>query len=292
MFGAGVRRMIVAARAAGGEENVTTAGDGTFTVRLKEGKYDVVFKREGFASKLLRAQQVAANQKPVDVVLDPGVEISGRVVRGGAGVESVSVNAMAEGGVASATTGPDGTFTLSDLTPGQVMLIANKQDAMIQEMRSVTAPAHDLTIEVPVGGRITGRVVDKATRKPITSFQAGVTTSRGAGGMVVMMPPMLKPFTSDDGTFSLENVKPGPTQVVAMAAGYTTGRAPNVEVEDGKTVSEVEVPLETGAKLGTILDSLVTANAYIGADPIVQALTSGAHASAMSGTAARVDRIA
>src|SRR5205823_181736 len=63
-------------------------------------------------------------------------------------------------------------------------------------------------------------------------------------------------FTSDDGTFVLENVKSGPTQVMAMAAGYTTGRAPNVEVEDGKTVSDVEVALETGAKLtGRVTDS-------------------------------------
>src|SRR5437763_4575542 len=255
-FGGGVRRMIVGAMRAGGDENVTTAADGTFTVRLKEGKYDVVFKREGFATKMLRAQQVAANAKPVEVPLDPGVEITGRVVRGGAGVDGVAVNAMAEGGAVSAMTGPDGTFTLSDLTPGQMMLMANKPDAMIQEMRSGTAPAHDLTIEVPVGGRITGRVVDKATHKPITSFQAGVTTSRGGGGMVVMMPPMLKPFTSDDGTFTLENVKPGPTQVVAQAAGYTTGRAPTIEVEDGKAVNDVEIALETGAKLlGRVTDA-------------------------------------
>jgi len=256
MFGAGVRRMVIAAMRGASEENVTTAADGTFTIRLKEGKYDVVFKREGFAAKVLRAQQVAANEKPAEVTLEPGVEITGRVLRGGVGVDGVNINGMADAGAVSAVTGPDGSFTLSDLTPGQMMLMANKPDGMIQEMRQVTAPAQNVTIEVPVGGRITGRVVDKVTHKPISSFQAGVTTSRGGGGMVVMMPPMLKPFTSDDGTFALDNIKPGPVQVVAMAAGYTTGRAATVEVEDGKTVSDVEVPLETGAKLvGHVTDS-------------------------------------
>src|SRR5207247_5439554 len=132
------------------------------------------------------------NEKPGDVTLDPGVEISGRVVRGGVGVEGVAVNAMSESGPASTTTGADGSFTLSDLTPGQMMLLANKPDAMIQEMRPVTAPARDVVIEVPAGGRITGRVVDKATHRAITTFQAGVTTSRGGGGMVVMIPPMLR----------------------------------------------------------------------------------------------------
>jgi hypothetical protein len=67
--------------------------------------------------------------------------------------------------------------------------------------------------------------------------------------MVMMMPPMQKQFTSDDGSFVLEGVKPGTTQVVVNAAGYTTARVPNIEVEDGKTVPDVEVGVETGAKL-------------------------------------------
>jgi protocatechuate 3,4-dioxygenase beta subunit len=127
---------------------------------------------------------------------------------------------------------------------------------MIQEIRPISAPARDVVIDLPAGGRITGRVVDKATRRPISAFQAGVSTSRGGGGMMVMTPPMLRGFTSEDGSFTLENVKPGPTQVVAMAPGYTTGRAPNVEVEDGKAITDVEVALESGAKLvGKVTDS-------------------------------------
>ncbi len=256
-MGGMVRRMVInAGGPPRGEETVTTASDGTFNIRLKEGKYDVVFKREGYAAKTLRTQTVAQNEKPVEVTLEPGVEIAGRVVRGGVGVEGVNVTALSEGGMAQSTTGPDGSFTLADLTPGQMMINVNKMDAMIQEMRPVTAPARDLVIELPAGGRITGRVVDKATHRPLTSFQAGVSTSRGGGGMMIMMPPMMRAFTSDDGTFVLENVKPGPTQVMAMAPGYTTGRAPNVEVKDGETVSDVEVALEAGAKLvGKVTDA-------------------------------------
>jgi protocatechuate 3,4-dioxygenase beta subunit len=255
-FGMQIRRMVIAGTGQRADENVTTASDGTFTVRLKEGKYDVVFKREGFAAKTLRAQTVGTNEKPVEVTLDAGVEVSGRVTRGGVGVDGAIINVVSEMGNANSVTGPDGSFTVSDLTPGQMMLMVNKPDAMIQEMRPVAAPARDMVIEVPVGGRITGRVVDKSTHRPITSFQAGISTSRGGGGMVVMTPPILKPFTSDDGTFTLENVKPGPTQVVAMAPGFTTGRAANVTVEDGKEIRDVEVGLEAGAKLtGKVSDS-------------------------------------
>jgi uncharacterized GH25 family protein len=255
-FGGQIRRAVMRNNSARDEDAVTTGNDGTFTIRLKEGKYDITFKRDGFSAKTLRAQNVAAGEKPVEVVLEPGVEISGRVVRGGAGVEGVNVNILSPDASGSAVTGPDGSFSITDLTPGQMMLMANKPDAMIQEMRPVTAPARDLLIEVPVGGRITGHVVDRATHRPITSFQAGISTSRGGGGMMVMTPPITKPFTSDDGSFTLENIKPGPTQVVAMAPGYTTGRAATVEVEDGKTVSDIEVPLEAGAKLvGKVTDS-------------------------------------
>ena len=256
-FGAQIRRMVASAtRLRRDDDNVTTAADGTFTVRIKEGKYDVVFKREGYSAKTLRAQTIAANQKPVEVTLDPSVEITGRVVRGGAGVEGVNVTAFSEVNQANTITGPDGSFTLSDLTPGQMMVAITKMDSMIQEIRPMTAPAQNVVVELPAGGRISGRVVDKATHQPITAFQAGISTSRGGGGMVVMTPPMLKQFTSDDGTFTLENVKPGPTQVVASAPGYTTGRAPTVEVQDGKAVADVEVALEAGAKLvGRVTDS-------------------------------------
>jgi protocatechuate 3,4-dioxygenase beta subunit len=39
------------------------------------------------------------------------------------------------------------------------------------------------------------------------------------------------------------------TQVVVNAPGYTTARVPNIEVEDGKAVPDIEVDVETGAKL-------------------------------------------
>jgi uncharacterized GH25 family protein len=247
--GMGMRRMVVAMMRDREEDVVRTASDGTFTLRLKEGTYDVVFKREGFAAKTLRAQSVNASARPVEVQLEPGVEISGRVVRSGAGVEGVRVNAISQDGTANAVTASDGSFTLNDLTPGQMMLSATKPDAFIQQLRPINAPARDVLIELPAGGRITGRVFDKSDKKPVTSFQAGISTARGGGGMMIMTPPMLKAFTNDDGTFVLENVPPGPTQLVVNAPGYTTAQIPGLSVEDGKTVSDVEVALDTGVKL-------------------------------------------
>ena len=244
-----VRRVVMSMMRDREDDTVHTGTDGTFNLRVKEGSYDVVFKRERFATKTLRAQSVSASSKPVEVKLDPGVEISGRVVRNGVGIEGANVNAMGEDMPANTVTASDGSFTLTDLTPGQMMVNVMKMDSFIQQMRTITAPAHDVVIELPAGGRITGRVVDKSNHSPVTSFQAGISLSRGGGGMVIALPPMLKSFTSDDGTFTLENVPSGPTQLVVSAPGYTTARIPGLNVEDGKTLADVEVSLDTGVRL-------------------------------------------
>src|SRR5207302_8943082 len=146
------------------DDNIVVSGsDGSFTVRVKPGTYDVIFKREGLATKILHTTAIDAASKPVEVKLDSSVEISGRVVRGGTGIEGVTVNAMSEDGPASATTNSDGSFTITDVNPGQMMLNVMKPDAFIQQIRTVTAPANNVAIELPAGGRITGRVADKAS---------------------------------------------------------------------------------------------------------------------------------
>jgi uncharacterized GH25 family protein len=245
----GMRRIVMSMQRDREDEVVRTGSDGTFNLRLKEGTYDVVFKREGFSTRTLRAQTVNATSRPVEVTLEPGVEIAGRVVRSGVGVEGVNVNAMSEDGPASTVTASDGSFTLTDLSPGQMMLSVNKMDAFIQQVRPITAPARDVVVELPAGGRIAGRVVDKSSHSPVTAFQAGISNVRSGGGMVVAMPPMLKSFTSDDGSFTLENVPPGPTQLVVSAPGYSTTRISSLNVEDGKALAEIEVAMDSGVKL-------------------------------------------
>ncbi|HEX7190558.1 MAG TPA: carboxypeptidase-like regulatory domain-containing protein [Thermoanaerobaculia bacterium] len=247
----GVRRMIATAIRGGAEddETVHTGSDGKFTTRVKEGTYDVIFKREGFSTKSVRGVVANATTKPMEVALEPGVEIAGRVTRGGNGIEGINVAVVAMDNSELGVTGPDGHFTVSDLTPGPYMVVFNKQEEFIQQMRNITAPANNVNIELPPGGRISGRVLDKATHQPVTSFNAGVSTARTGGGMQINVPPMMKSFTSDDGSFTLENVPTGTVQVIASAAGYTTARQANVTIEDGKSVDNIELDLDTGVHL-------------------------------------------
>lgn len=273
-----VRTMIMIGGPAADEDSVRTGSDGTFTLRVKEGTYDFVFRREGYSQKNLRGQTISVSSPTtLEAQLDPAVEITGRVTRNGTGVDGVMINTFSEGGAgASATTGPDGSFTLSGLSPGEIRASMRKEADFIQEMRTMTAPGRDITIELPAGSRISGRVVDKGTRKPVTSFQAGVSNSRGGGGMMMVMPPSLKPFTTDDGSFILENVPTGAVSLVATAPGYAQARM-NLTLEEGKPLSDVELELDPGTKLvgkvtgpdGSALSGVTVRTAMLGSGTIV-----------------------
>jgi len=245
-----MRRQFTIGGSRNDEPLVESGSDGAFTMNLKEGTWDLVFRREGYAVRSVRAHRVARDAAPLEVTMDPGVEISGRVVRSGAGIEGVRVNAFSQTiGDAQGATDASGYFTLSDLAPGSYMLAVTKLEEGIRENRNAKAPTRDLVVDLPQGGRITGRVIDKTTRRPIPSFQAGVSMSRSGGGMAFAMPPMMHEFTSDDGTFTLENVAPGSNEINVTAPGYVRGRMSGVNVEDGKTVADLEIALDTGARV-------------------------------------------
>ncbi len=244
-----VQRMILLGGMGGSDDEVRTGSDGTYSLRVKEGTYDFSFRREGYSTKLVRGRSVTnSGENVIETTLDPSVEIMGRVTRGGMGLEGVGIFSFGEGDTVSTVTAPDGSFTLTGLTPGPIRVSLRKENDFIQDTRNLTAPARDVNIELPVGERISGRVIDKSTRKPLSSFQAGISTSRSGGAMVMMAPPQLKSFTADDGSFVLENVPPGAVNLVAQAPGYATSRM-NLHLEEGKPITGVEVELETGVKL-------------------------------------------
>jgi protocatechuate 3,4-dioxygenase beta subunit len=246
----GVRRMVANMLGRGNDDLVRTAADGKFTMRLKEGSYDLAVTAPGYAPRTLRAQQVAANGQPIEITLEPGVEITGRLTRGGVPLEGVRVFPVGGDGGAPTETASDGSFRLADLSPGEMMLTFTKPEDFVQLIRPVTAPARDVNIDLPAGGRISGHVVDKATHAPVKSFDAGISMSRpGGAGMAIAMPPVMHSVTSDDGSFTLENVPTGNLTVVVTAPGYVAARIAGVTVENGKTVDNLEVPMETGVRV-------------------------------------------
>ncbi len=225
-------------------EGVRTKGDGTFALRVREGAYDLTVTAAGFAPRTLRAQ-ASASTPPLEVTLEPGVEISGRVTRGGVPVDGVDIFIISGGDAPPVQSGGDGRFRITDLAPGQVTLAFKKPAELIQATRTVTAPAADVNIEVPAGGRIAGRVVDKSTSQPVTSFDAGITR----GSAAVMRTPAMRAFTSDDGTFVIDGAPVGSHTLSVTAPGYVMARVPNINIESGKSIENIEVALDHGVRV-------------------------------------------
>lgn len=248
--GRSMYRMMMPGAQQAGEDGVRTASDGTFTLRVTEGKYDFNFRREGYAPKRVLGQSITGSALTrVDAVMEPASEIAGRVMRGGNGVEGVSVRVFGAESQGSAVTGPDGAFTVSGLEAGSMQVLLRKESDFIQELRRLTSPARDAVIELAAGGRVTGRVIDRSTGKPLTSFQAGISSPRSGGnGRTTMARPRMRDFSAEDGTFELNDVPPGAMFVIAGAPGYAAARL-NVAVEEGKTVSDVELQLDAGVHL-------------------------------------------
>ncbi|HXH41769.1 MAG TPA: carboxypeptidase-like regulatory domain-containing protein, partial [Thermoanaerobaculia bacterium] len=226
------------------EEPVRTKADGTFSLRVREGTYDVLFTASGFAPRMLRAQ-ASASSPPLEVTLEPGVAISGRVTRGESPVDGVDIFTLNDSPPPPVQTGADGRFRITDLAPGKVMLAFKKPAELIQTTRTVTAPAADITVELPAGGRIAGRVLDKASGQPVKSFDAGLTRA----GAALMSTPAMRAFTTDDGTFAIDGAPVGSHTLSVTAPGYVMARVPNINVESGKSVEGIEVALEAGVRV-------------------------------------------
>ena len=63
------------------------------------------------------------------------------------------------------------------------------------------------------------------------------------------MPPVLKSFRTEDGSFQLDGLPVGPVQLLVSAPGYVQYRVPGLVLEEGKPVRDLEVALETGTKI-------------------------------------------
>lgn len=243
----GMMRVVIGDMMGGSAETVMTGGDGRFSMRVKQGPTDFAFKLAGFAPARVAGVDVAPGVAPVEVTMKEGAVLEGRVVRAdGSGVEGVNVAALAEGGMQSAVTLPDGSFAIEDLVPGPMMLMAGKEDEFIQQMRRVTAPDREVLIELPPGETVAGRVVEKGTGKPVTDFQAGIQNSMRGGGMRIMGPPNTRSFRDETGAFVLENVPVGPLQLLVQAPGFVEQTVPGLVVEEGKPLRDVVVELDRG----------------------------------------------
>src|SRR3954453_3420570 len=223
--------------------------DGVVSFRTTEGRHDITVTGEDIGPVRLPNQMLTARAATTVVVVDSGIAVSGRVVRpDGPPVADAVVDTTT--GVIPRTTNSaaDGTFNLTGISAGTAILTAHSADGNLSSPPvSVTAPAANVTITIPRGARIEGRVLDRATQQPVTDFVVALPT-RGP-----------RPFDTgsraettihaDDGHYAIDNVPPGAVNLNVRASGYVPGSRGDITVEDGKTVVGIDVQLDRGATI-------------------------------------------
>jgi hypothetical protein len=230
-----------------------TNAEGLVAVRTTEGRHDVMVLGDDVAPVRTPNQLLTARAATVVVHVDRGVEISGRVVLAdGTPVPDAIVEVPTGVMPRQATSGPDGTFKIAGVAPGASTVTAHSSDRRLASMPvPVTAPANDVTITMPRGARIEGRVFDRATQQPVTDFSI-LLPANGQPGIV--RPPGSS-FTggqaihADDGHYALDNVPPGTLQLMVNATGYVAATRADIAVEDGKTVTGIDIALDRGANV-------------------------------------------
>ena len=258
-----------------------TGADGIVSLRTTEGRHDVMVVGDDVSPVRAPNQILTARAPQIVITVDRGVEISGRVAHAD-GTQVIGAVVEAPTGVMPriATSAADGTFTIAGIASGSVVLTARTLDGNLSSSPlTVNAPARGVTITMPQGARIEGRILDRATQQPVTDF-------------TVSLPPRnQRPFEirrpgtgseqathADDGHYAIENVPPGSVELLVRATGYVAGSRSDINVEDGKTVSNIDVQLDRGATISGRVTSGGAAVAGVQVRQSVQRTQSSANA--------------
>ena len=222
-----------------------TDASGRFSMRVHPVAHHLSFHKKGHAPKVVRGHD-AASGEALSVVLDPAAAVRGRVVRAdGRGITDVHLrltdrSAMPSG---SAQTSADGTFTIGDLAAGAYELTATHSELGIHETRGVEAPSSDVQIALAPRGTVRGRVVESASRQPVTRFTVAVTPGEDGRGARSL------PIEDAGGGFSIDDVPLGTASLTVSAEGHATRRVEEVAVTADGEPPEVEVALDAEAAL-------------------------------------------
>lgn len=192
---------------------------------------------------------------------NPTLAITGTVVgENRAAVPEVVVSARISGaspfaaddGWSSASSGPDGQFSITGLAPGGYTLTASAPGLVSARVEGIAAGSTGVTLQLgDPGGWISGQVLADASSKPVASF---VVILSQAVGKLEERPVETRSFFDAQGDFSVGPFAPGSYILRVAAHDFAAPKARSIAVTAGNT-TRAEVRLVGGGVLqGRVLD--------------------------------------
>ncbi|MFC1641166.1 carboxypeptidase regulatory-like domain-containing protein [Myxococcota bacterium] len=192
---------------------------------------------------------LAAAPAAIDLVLKPGVVVTGRItsLRGRRGVGGATVVLGFEGQRRQTTTDEHGMYRVTNVPPGPVGLLVSHPDYADRELTADVQRTgrHDRPLELPPvdleeGGSVEGEVVD-AEGRPV--FGARVAAGSAPAYLPMGAAPRGTTLTDGQGRFRLSRVSPGTVRLEAVSSAAGRGHASDVRVQAGRTTSDVRIQL-------------------------------------------------
>ena len=267
--GAGVEGALVAARrqrgrGPGSAEDFASAqalsgSDGRFRLAdLEPGRYLLTASRAGHAPA--RAVGVQGGAAEVTLRLEAGGALRGRVRDRSTGspVAPFAVTVRRAAGPlrwpplkALSVVDASGEYRLDDLPPGPVVVSASAPSHAPSDDLEVTIPeppgVATADFDLRPGGRVTGQVVDRATRAPIPGAAVQVEGRAGVGGSVIAL--LGETAAGPDGRFELSGLPTRPLSILVQAEGHHARILSGLVPPEGGVLGPVTVelsPVEPG----------------------------------------------
>jgi len=241
----------------GEKPDASSGPDGSFLIGgLEPGNYALAVSHEGYARKQVPSVSVRAealNEWP-SVVLTPGVAIAGFVrSRAGEPVAGAQVFSFGEGTMlGNSSTDSRGQFRLDGFGADRAVNLSVRAEGYATLQQAVTPPAENLSLVLKATGKISGRVEDAGTNRPVTDFAASYADPQGNrfGGILSN-----EAFHSEDGSFEISEVPAGTWKVIVSAAGYRPAEVAGIEIREGERREGVILSLKSGGSVvGRVLE--------------------------------------
>ncbi len=211
------------------------AGDTSITA----GKAVYETTLETIAVKAAEAVEIELSLEPVTVGVVEGVVLA-------AGTHRPVANAEVSIGNRHTRAGADGRFRIEDVESGDAMLTAQKAVFEPGHATARVVAAETVAVEIELSpityGRVTGRVIDADSGRPIAGADVSLGEQRLTSG--------------PDGRFEAARVAAGDVAVSARKAAYRSGGV-SVELEpagSAEAVVELE-PIKVGTVVGVVVDA-------------------------------------